>query len=142
MSNVKDFIPQREPFLFVDEIVESGQDYIITKKHLTGDEDFFGGHFPTNPVFPGVLMCEAAFQSGAILMGIKGDDGQFGKTAVVTRIQNAKFKNMVKPPCTLEIKVDFKEMLVHAAFFKAKLTTNDKTCLTIDFSCALISEES
>ncbi len=137
--NIKDYIPQREPFLFIDEIVDSGENHIITRKTFSGKEDFFTGHFPTNPVFPGVLMCEAAFQTGALLMGIK-NSGQHNKTAVVTRIQNAKFKNLVKPPCTLEIKVDFKEMLGHAAFFKGSIMNEDKTCLTIDFSCALITD--
>ncbi len=133
-------IPQREPFLFIEAIVEQGPDSITTSKKLTGDEDFFRGHFPGAPVFPGVLMCEAVFQTGALLMSLRGQGAQKNKKALVTRIGGAKFKNMAKPGDLLLITVDFVEMLANAAFMKGKITAGGRTIMTIEFAATLVDE--
>jgi 3-hydroxyacyl-[acyl-carrier-protein] dehydratase len=83
-------------------------------------------------------MCEAVFQTGAYLMARRGEQAEGGKTAVVTRIQGAKFKNMAKPGDKLMITVDFVEMLANAAFMKGKVTVDDKTVMTIEFAAALV----
>lgn len=131
-------IPQREPFLFIENIVEQSENTITTSKKLTGEEDFFRGHFPGRPVFPGVLMCEAVFQTGALLMAMKGEAAGNTKTAVVSRIQNAKFKNMAKAGDQLLITVDFVETLANASFMKGKIKANDKTIMTIEFAATLV----
>ena len=61
-------IPHRPPFLLVDEIVEQSESKIVGVKLFTGEEDFFKGHYPEFPLVPGVLLCEAAMQCGAILL--------------------------------------------------------------------------
>lgn len=131
-------IPQREPFLFIENIVDQTNDSITTSKRLTGEEDFFRGHFPGRPVFPGVLMCEAVFQTGALLMALRGEAAGNTKTALVTRIQNTKFKNMAKPGDLLHITVNFVEMLANAAFMKGKITCEGKTIMTIEFAATLV----
>lgn len=131
-------IPQRHPFLYIEEIVDRTENTITTSLKITGEEDFFKGHFPGNPIMPGVLLCEAAFQTGALLMSYIMEGGLENKTAVVSRIQNAKFKNMVKPGDLLEIKVELVENLGSAAYMKGKVLTNNKTALTIDFACTLV----
>lgn len=131
-------IPQRHPFLYIEEIVDRTENTITTSQKITGEEDFFKGHFPGNPIMPGVLLCEAAFQTGALLMSYIMQGGLENKTAVVSRIQNAKFKNMVKPGDLLEIKVELVENLGSAAYMKGKVLTNNKTALTIDFACTLV----
>lgn len=134
-------IPQREPFLFIEKIVQRTPDSITTSKLLTGKEDFFKGHFPGAPVFPGVLMCEAVFQTGALLMALRGEGAGSTKTALVTRIQGAKFKNMARPGDELLITVDFVEMLANAAFMKGKITANSKTVMTIEFAATLVEDQ-
>lgn len=131
-------IPQREPFLFIEGIADRTENSITTTKKLTGEEDFFRGHFPGRPVFPGVLMCEAVFQTGALLMALKGQGAGNTKTAVVSRIQSTKFKNMAKPGDTLNITVDFVESLANAAFMKGKITADGKTIMTIEFAATLV----
>jgi 3-hydroxyacyl-[acyl-carrier-protein] dehydratase len=134
-------IPQREPFLFIEKIVDRSENSITTSKILTGQEDFFRGHFPGAPVFPGVLMCEAVFQTGALLMSLRGESAGNSKTALVTRIQGAKFKNMAKPGDELHITVDFIEMLANAAFMKGKITANGKNIMSIEFAATIVDNQ-
>lgn len=138
LNTILENIPQREPFLFIESIIDRTENSITTAKKLTGEEDFFKGHFPGRPVFPGVLMCEAVFQTGALLMALKGQGAGNTKTAVVSRIQNAKFKNMAKPGDELKITVDFVETLANASFMKGKITANDKTIMSIEFAATLV----
>lgn len=132
-------IPQKEPFLFIDTVLDRTEDAIVTEKVLTGKEDFFQGHFPGNPVMPGVLLCEACFQSAALLLSYKGD-GLENKTAVVSRIQNAKFKQMVKPNDTLNIRVELKELMGNAAFMKGVITVENKKALIVEFAVTLVDQ--
>ncbi|MFG1591470.1 3-hydroxyacyl-ACP dehydratase FabZ [Halobacteriovorax sp. CON-3] len=132
--NVKDLIPQREPFLFVDKIVEREGNKIVTSYQVTGDEDFFKGHFPGNPIMPGVLLQEALFQSGACLMAA-GVDGGLG---VVAKVSNAKFKNMVRPGDELVMEVELTEQISNAFYFKGKTKVAGKAVLSIEFTCAKV----
>ena len=86
---------------------------------------------------PGVLICEACFQSGALLMAHKGE-GISNKTAVVSRIQSAKFKQMVKPGDQLDIKVELKELISPAAYMKAVASVAGKKALIIEFAVTLV----
>jgi putative transposase len=72
LAEVKSQIPHREPFLFVDRIIEQTQTRIVTERLIRADEPHFAGHYPGSPLMPGVLICEACFQTGAILLGSAG----------------------------------------------------------------------
>lgn len=135
--NPVEMIPQKEPFLFIDEMVDRTENTIHTKKLVKESEDYFKGHFPGNPIMPGVLICEACFQSGALLMAHKGE-GISDKTAVVSRIQSAKFKQMVKPGDQLDIKVELKELISPAAYMKAVASVAGKKALIIEFAVTLV----
>lgn len=138
LPSIESLIPQRAPFKFVDEIVDFSDNKIITKSLLKNSYDFYQGHFPGNPVTPGVILCEAAFQTGAALMALLGEKTLGNQTAVVTRIQNAKFKNISGPGAEIIIEVSLVEKLANAAFMKGKITSEGKTLLTIEFSAAHI----
>ena len=141
MSEIKviDYIPQRPPFLYLDKVVKIAEDKVITETFIDPQADFFKGHFPGNPIMPGVLLCEACFQSGALLISYK-NGGIAGQTAVVSRVQYAKFKNLVRPQDTISIETKLTENIANAAYFKSKLTVAGKTALTIEFACTLIGE--
>lgn len=136
-NEVLNGIPQRPPFLFVDSIVQVENNKIVTTKYLTGNEDFFKGHFPENPIMPGVLLSEATFQTGALLMSKLSADGKC-PLAVVTRINSTKFKNLVKPKDQLMIEVELLEKLDNAYFMKGKIKVNDKVVMSNEFTCATI----
>jgi 3-hydroxyacyl-[acyl-carrier-protein] dehydratase len=134
-SDIKSLIPQREPFLFVDKVLECNAKKISTSLFLSGNEDFFKGHFPGNPIMPGVLLQEALFQSGAAFMAINNAASGLG---VVTRVQNAKFKNMVKPGATLIMEVELVEQVANASYMKGNIKVNGKSVLVMEFAVASI----
>lgn len=130
-AEVLERLPQKPPFLFVDECLERTDKTIKTVYQVTGEEDFFKGHFPGNPIMPGVLLQEATFQSGALLMTHLEPDAKLG---VVSRVQDVKFKNFVKPGDLLEIEVSLDEQLANAFYMKAKMRVAGKVVMAISFT--------
>ena len=138
ITEVQTAIPHREPFLFVDEIVEYNDKHIICKKTFTGKEDFFRGHYPGYPIVPGVLQCEAALQAGAILLTKVFEDEQVGsRVPVVAKMGEVRFKQMVFPGDTIVIEIKFRDKMAGVYFLRAKVTVNGKTSVQFDFACAL-----
>ncbi|MHC4401819.1 MAG: 3-hydroxyacyl-ACP dehydratase FabZ [Planctomycetota bacterium] len=133
-QQIHDAIPHREPFLFVDEIVDRTDSRIVCTKTFSGEEDFFRGHYPGLPLVPGVLLCEAAMQCGAILLS-QHFAGQQDKLPVATRMNNVKFKRMVRPGETIRMEVDLVERLADAFFLKAKASVDGKVAVRFDFAC-------
>jgi 3-hydroxyacyl-[acyl-carrier-protein] dehydratase len=137
MEEVLAAIPQRPPFLFVDKIISKEGNSITTQRILREDEYFFQGHFPGNPIMPGVLLCEACFQTGAILMGA-GNQPALG---VVTRIKDTKFKNFARPGDTLVITVTLDDKIDNAFYMSGTIRVGEKIILKIIFQAALIPPE-
>jgi 3-hydroxyacyl-[acyl-carrier-protein] dehydratase len=137
MEDVLAAIPQRPPFLFVDKIISRDGNTITTQRTLREDEYFFLGHFPGNPIMPGVLLCEACFQTGAILMA---GGNQLG-LGVVTRIKDTKFKNFAKPGDTLTIKVTLDDKIDNAFYMSGTIFVGEKLILKIIFQAALLPKD-
>ncbi len=139
-DEVLSLIPHRAPFLWVDKIISFAGDTIITEKKIPEDLDVFAGHYPGNPLMPGVLLCEAIFQSGALLIGkmTQVQDSDLQSLPVLTRISNAKFKRSVMPGDTVRIKVQLIESVSSVSFFKGNMKVGGKTAVQVDFACAMI----
>ncbi|MFC1523791.1 3-hydroxyacyl-ACP dehydratase FabZ family protein [Thermodesulfobacteriota bacterium] len=133
-------IPHRPPFLWIDRVISLDPETIETEKDILPDLDLFAGHYPGNPIMPGVLLCEAVFQAGAMLIVDKVSPGQ--GVPVLTRIQGAKFKNMVRPGDTIRVRVKISENIGPAWFMKGKVMVGDKVAVSVDFSCAMAAVES
>jgi 3-hydroxyacyl-[acyl-carrier-protein] dehydratase len=136
LEAIQSAIPHREPFLLVDEIVEQTDSRIVCRKTFSGDEFWYRGHYPDFPLTPGVLLCEAAMQAGAVLLSKFAKDFPDG-VPVATRINNVKFKHMVRPGDTIELAVDLREQMAGAFFLDAKVSVNNKTAATFDFACKM-----
>ena len=134
-------IPHRAPFLLVDEIVEEEPTRIVCRKTFREDEFWYPGHYPNFPITPGVLLCEAAMQAGAVLLArqvLAGDSSAAGKVPVATRLGEVRFKQMVRPGDTIEIETVLKEQLSGAFFLTAKVTVREgKLAARLDFACTL-----
>jgi UDP-3-O-[3-hydroxymyristoyl] N-acetylglucosamine deacetylase/3-hydroxyacyl-[acyl-carrier-protein] dehydratase len=102
---IEKMLPHRFPFLMVDKIMEMGQNHIIGIKNVTFNEPFFQGHFPGNPVMPGVLIIEAMAQCGGVLILSKVEDPENYNTYFM-KIDNAKFKEKVVPGDTLIFRLE------------------------------------
>jgi 3-hydroxyacyl-[acyl-carrier-protein] dehydratase len=140
--DIYEAIPHRPPFLWVDTVISYDSKTIITEKFISPDLDVFKGHYPGYPLMPGVLLCEAVFQTGALFMAkMLQNSGQVTeagrKAPVLTRIKGAKFKREVKPGDTIKIHVTLDENIGNAWFFKGKVLVEDKTAVKVDFGCAL-----
>jgi 3-hydroxyacyl-[acyl-carrier-protein] dehydratase len=142
MQEILDTIPQRKPFLFIDTIKEYNQNSLRTQLSLSGEEDFFKGHFPEEPVMPGVLLCEACFQTGAALINkINGDNNKKSQgLGVVTRIKDTKFKRIVRPGDILDITVTIEEWIGNACYMKGVVEVDGKKVMTTSFQVATISQ--
>lgn len=130
---IYDAIPHREPFLFVDEVVEQTDERIVCTKTFSGEEDFFKGHYPGFPLVPGVYLLEAAMQCGAILLAPQMA-GAEGKMPVATRINDVRFKRIVRPGETLQMEVDLVERVSTAYFLKAKVNVDGKVAVRFEFA--------
>lgn len=131
-------IPHRDPFLLVDEIVSCDEQRIVCRKTFKADDWFYQGHYPGQPVTPGVLLCEAAMQAGAILLsGLVDPAEKSQKVPVATRMNEVRFKRIVRPGETIEIEVELKERLANAFFLHAKVTCEGKVAARLEFACTL-----
>ncbi|MCL4107360.1 UNVERIFIED_CONTAM: hypothetical protein GTU68_067271 [Idotea baltica] len=98
-------LPHRYPFLLVDKIIELSENYVVGIKNITFNEQFFQGHFPGNPLFPGVLQMEALAQTGGLLALSLQEQGHKWDTYFI-KMENVKFKKMVVPGDTLILKME------------------------------------
>jgi len=106
INDIRKMLPHRPPFLLVDKIIEIGENYIVGVKNITMNEPFFVGHFPEEPVMPGVLQIEAMAQCGGILVLNNVDEPEKYSTYFL-KIDNVRMRRKVIPGDTLIFKLEF-----------------------------------
>ena len=119
--------------LLIDAIVERSKDRIVCTKLFHDGEYFFQGHYPDYPLVPGVILCEAAMQAGAVLLSRFFADQD--SVPVATRIDKVKFKQIVRPGDEIKIEVDLAEQLANAFFLRAKVSLAGKVACRFEFAC-------
>lgn len=140
MSSVTDLIPHRPPFLFVDEIVSEAPGGLTARRTWRADEDFYKGHYPGAPITPGVLLCEAVFQTGAVYMakqamaaGAKPGEG----VPLLAKISDVRFRSPVYPGDVILIEVKKKEEMGGFTMMSGNIKKADGTrVMSVDFAVA------
>ena len=125
IKQIMDVLPHRQPFLLIDRVEEivAGES-VIAIKNVSYNEPFFAGHFPKEPVMPGVLIIEAMAQAGAV--AILSMDEFKGKTAYFGGIKNAKFKHKVVPGDTLRLELKIEKLKKNAGIGQGVAYVGDK----------------
>lgn len=131
-SQIQQILPHREPMLLLDEVeaIEDGKAH--GRYTIRGDEWFLQGHFPGNPVVPGVIQCEMMAQTCCVLVG------ETGKTPLFSGIERVRFKNPVHPGDTLEFICSLEKVKGPFYFAKGQGSVSGKLCVTGEFSFALV----
>jgi UDP-3-O-[3-hydroxymyristoyl] N-acetylglucosamine deacetylase/3-hydroxyacyl-[acyl-carrier-protein] dehydratase len=140
-NGIKKLLPHRWPFLLVDKIIEIGKGKVVGVKNVTVNETFFQGHFPNEPVMPGVLIIEAMAQTGGILALSNIEEPENWSTYFI-KITETKFRGKVVPGDTLIFRLDLAEPirrgLVH---MKGTAFVGEKIVTEADFMAQIIKNK-
>lgn len=140
-NRIREMLPHRYPFLLVDKIIEKGTNYIVGVKNITANEPFFQGHFPQEPVLPGVLQVEAMAQTGGILV-LSGLDEPERYSTYFMKIDNVKFRQKVVPGDTLIFHVSFMtELRRGCAMMKGYAFVGEKIVTECEFMAQIIKNK-
>lgn len=132
-EQIKEFLPHREPMLLLDEVEVNEKGEAVGRYSVRGDEFFLQGHFPGNPIVPGVIQCEMIAQTAVALL----PDSK-GKTPLYTGLNNVKFKNPLLPGDTAEMTVSVTARRGIFCFAKGALRSGGKLCTSAEFSFAML----
>ncbi len=131
-DQINALIPQSPPFLLLDKVSDSTDTLLLAHYTFSAKEDFFKGHFPGDPIVPGVLMCESCLQAGAVLMALK-NKGEIKGKAIVTKMDKVKFKNFLRPEELMDIQVTIIESIDSYILMRGKISHKDQLIMSMEF---------
>ena len=135
---IKQCIPHRDPMLMMTKVVALTEGAIEIENHVTADAPFFAGHFPGNPIMPGVLITETCAQGGAMLIELSGFIKGDTEFMAFTGIDKAKFRRPVKPNDTLCVHVKIAKQRGPLYKFESTVKVDDAIVATVDFSASIM----
>ena len=138
---IRELLPHRYPFLMVDKIIQMTDKFIVGVKNITANEPFFTGHFPQEPVMPGVLQVEAMAQTGGLLV-LSGLDNPEKYSTYFLKIDNVKFRHKVVPGDTIIFRVELSsEMRRGIATMRGLAFIGDKVISEADFTAQIVKNK-
>lgn len=136
----KDILPHRAPFLFVDQLLDLVPgERVVGTWTLTGDEAFFAGHFPGRPTVPGVLMCEAIAQVGAI--AVLSDERYRGKLPLFGGLDGARFRRQVGPGDTLILEAEMTRLSARAGKGAGRALLDGSEAVSCDLMFVIVDAD-
>ena len=135
-EEIKKILPHRDNMLLLDD-VENQEGTAVGHYKVKGDEFFLKGHFPNNPIVPGVILCEILAQSACVLMADAMTDG---KLPVYTGLNHVKFRNPVRPGDLIETKCSIKRAKHPFYFAEGTVNVDGKVCVSAEFSFSIVGE--
>ena len=137
VARIQELLPHRYPFLLVDKVDEfEAHKSIVAHKNVTINEPYFQGHFPANPVMPGVLVIEALAQAGGVLTQLSRGTLGDNKLFYLVKIDNARFSRMVVPGDVLELHVRIKRVIRTMTFYSCVAKVDGQEAASAEVLCA------
>ncbi len=135
-EEIKKILPHREPMLLLDEAEREG-DTAVGRYHVRGDEFFLQGHFPGDPIVPGVILCEILAQSACVLMEEQMGEG---KLPVYTGLDKVRFRSPVRSGDVIEAWCRIRRVKHPFYFAEGKIEAGGRLCVSAEFSFAITGE--
>jgi len=137
ISKVMEYLPHRYPFLLIDKVIESEDDnYLSALKNVTVNEPFFQGHFPGQPIMPGVLILEAMAQATGLLAFSSMNDGHESKLYMLVGIDKSRFRGQVIPGDQLILNVRLKRNMRGIGIFECKALVDGAVVAEAEMMCS------
>jgi 3-hydroxyacyl-[acyl-carrier-protein] dehydratase len=137
ITGIQHLLPHRYPFLLVDRVVEFERDRrVLCHKNVSANEQFFQGHFPGNPVMPGVLVIEALAQAGGVLSHLSKNMDCTGRLSYLVKVDKARFSRMVIPGDRLELDVEIRRAIRNMTLYVGSARVDGQEVACAEILCA------
>ncbi|WP_407351927.1 3-hydroxyacyl-ACP dehydratase FabZ [Luteimonas sp. R10] len=137
IAGIQHLLPHRYPFLLVDRVLEFERDRrVLCYKNVSANEHFFQGHFPGNPVMPGVLVIEALAQAGGVLSHLSKEVDCTGRLSYLVKVDKAKFSRMVVPGDRLELEVEIRRAIRNMTLYAGSARVDGQEVACAEILCA------
>jgi len=140
INAIRELLPHRYPFLLIDRVVEAEPGKrVLCYKNVSGNEPFFQGHFPGQPVMPGVLVIEAIAQAGGILSHLSRSEDLSGRISYLVKVDKARFSSMVVPGDRLDLEVSIRREIRNMTLYAGTASVDGREVACAEILCAEVA---